>query len=205
MSDPVYVDATALHATLELQGTTFADADITQAIASASRWIDEACGRRFYADTGDPVTRWFLPTNGGYAVIDDLYSFTSLSEMVDGGSSDWVQDQDFFFEPSNAPADGRPWTAIRTIARPFIFPISQLQQGWAGFDGRIQITGLWGWPSIPDPIVQATTILAGRLLNRSRTPTGIVALGMDGVGVRLPSLDPDVQALIGPYVRSFIA
>lgn len=197
-----YTDLATMKATLELTtAQTFADNDISLAISAASQWIDEACGRSFGKDTNATNERKFLPVNGGYAVIDDLCTFTSLTDVT---GSTWTLDTDFFLEPINAAAQGWPYTAIRTIARPFIFPLSAMQQGWAGFDGRITVTGQWGWSAVPQPIVEAATILAGRLLGRARAPLGVVNVGLDGAAVRISRLDPDVMALIGPYQRAFI-
>jgi hypothetical protein len=197
-----YVAAEVLKETLELAGSSFADADVQAAVSAASQWIDQSCGRSFGQDDTSDVVRKFIPVNGGYALIDDLCEFDSL---VDQSGSAWTIEQDFFLEPINAAADGWPYTAIRSIGKPFVFPMSSMQQGWAGFDGRIAVTGKWGWPAVPAPIVEATSILAGRLLNRSRTPNAIAAMGLDGTGVRIPRVDPDVQAMIGPFTRMFIA
>lgn len=197
-----YVDSTTLKETLELANTTFADADVESAIAAASGWIDQACGRTFGKDADATVERKFIPINSGYALIDDLCAFTSL---VDESGNTWTRDVDFFFEPINAATDGWPWTAIRTIARPFLYPLSSIGPGWVGFDPRITITGQWGWAAVPAPIIEATSLLAGRLLNRARTPSGVIALGVDGMGVRTARTDPDIERLIAPYTRAFIA
>lgn len=197
-----YVDATTLKATLELAGSTFVDTDVASAVSAASSWIDQACGRTFGKDATTDVARKFIPINAGYVLIDDLCTFTSLT---DESGNTWTKDVDFYLEPINAAADGWPYTAIRTIARPFLYPLSSMSAGWQSFDSRITVTGQWGWSSVPAPIVEATTILAGRLLSRARSPLGVIGMGIDGVGVRVPRVDPDVQALIAPYQRAFIA
>lgn len=198
MSD--YTTLAALKSTLDLTGTSFADSDLSAAITAASRAIDQQCGRRFYPDTDANQVRTYLPVNAGYAVIDDLCTFTSLQQPT---GTTWTLGTDFYLEPQNAAADGRPWTAIRTIARPFIFPLSQMTSGWAGFDGRLTVTGQFGWSATPPEIVEATTILAARLVQRARSaPFGVVT-GIDQI-VRLSRLDPDVSMLISPYMVSVI-
>ena len=197
MSD--YTTLAALKSTLEITQSTF-DTDLQAAITAASRAIDQQTGRRFYADADANQVRYYLATHDGYAVIDDLCTFTSLEQPV---GTAWTLGTDFFLEPQNAPADGKPYTAIRTIARPFIFPQSRMQQGWAGFDGRIKVTGQFGWTAVPAEITQATTILASRLFRRAReAPFGVVT-GIDQM-IRLGRLDPDISALISPYDVSFI-
>lgn len=196
-----YVSIATLKASLGITNTSY-DTDLQLAATAASRAIDElgGPGRRFYADTVD-VTRKFLPENNGYCVIDDLASLTSLAFQSDT----WVLDSDFYLEPLNATADGRPSTGVRTIARPFVFSKAEIPPGWAGFDGRITIVGKWGWSSTPEPIQEAAAILATRLFKRVReAPFGIVGLGTDMQAVELGSTDPDVWALVEPYSRNVL-
>lgn len=198
MSTPVYATPYDVKQSLGLTASTFADDDITAAIAAASRAIDQQTSRRFYPDNDANQVRTFLPQHPGYCIIDDLVEFTSLEAQ----DSTWVLNSDFYLEPTNAAADARPFTAIRTIARPFIFTLSQIPAGWAGFDGRITVTGMWGWAAAPDEIATATKILASRLLRRVReAPLGVVSLGSEMEAVRLGRADPDVAALVGPYAR----
>lgn len=196
-----YVQLATLKATLNLSGQTFADADIQAAIDAASRAIDAQTGRRFYPDADANQVRSFWPLNPGFAVIDDLCAFTSLAYQGDP----WTIESDFYLEPMNAAADGQPWTGIRTIARPFIYTLAERAAGWAGFDGRITVTGKWGWAATPPEIVQATSILASRLLRRAREAPFAVVGGSDGEAIRLARLDPDVAMLIAPYELSVIA
>lgn len=197
-----YVTLASLKASLDISEMTF-DTDLQLAITAASRAIDQlgGPGRRFYADTVD-VTRKFLPENNGYCIIDDLVSLTSLTANGDV----WTVDTDFYLEPLNASADGMPFTAIRTIARPFIFTKSEIAPGgWAGFDGRISLVGKWGWAATPEPIQEAASILASRLFKRVReAPFGITSLGAEAVAIRLGSTDPDVLGLVEPYSRNVL-
>lgn len=196
-----YVDINTLKASLTLTGTSFADADLQLACDAASRAIDEITGRRFYPDADANQVRKFLPLNSGYCVIDDLCQFTSLTFQGDT----WTLDQDFYFEPINAAADGRPWTSIRAIAKPFIYTLADVPVGWAGFDGRITVTGMWGWSSTPSQISEAAGLLASRLLRRAReAPFGVIGTGADGEAVRLGKYDPDVAALVEPFTKTVI-
>lgn len=200
MSTPVYCSIAEIKNSLNITGTEL-DVDLTNAVAAASRAIDEFTGRRFYPDASASA-RKFWPVNPGFCVIDDCYSFTSLVAQ----ESTWTQDADFFLEPLNAPDDGRPYTAIRTIARPFIFTLSERSAGWAGFDGRVTVTGKWGWAAVPDPIAEATRLLAIRYMKRMReAPLGVISFGMDVPAGRVAAIDPDVRALIAPYQLAVLA
>ncbi|MDX2921298.1 hypothetical protein PV370_25695, partial [Streptomyces sp. NE06-03C] len=63
----------------------------------------------------------------------------------------------------------------------------------------VQVTARWGWPAVPDEIVQATLIQAARLYKRKDSPEGVTGSAEWGV-VRLSRRDPDVWALIEHYV-----
>jgi hypothetical protein len=52
---------------------------------------------------------------------------------------------------------------------------------------------------VPDEVVQATLLQAGRLYRRKDSPEGVTGSADWGM-VRLPRLDPDVMALIEPYM-----
>ena len=183
---------------------TSLDSEISAIIDDVSRAIDDKTGSRFYQDDSD-VARAFLPENSGRCIIyPGLSSFTSLTTKLDT-TQNWVQDVDFYFEPENAPADGAPWTAIRTIARPFLFTKADLPSGWASLDGRIVVTGKWGWASIPGPVHRACVLQCRRIFARRNAPMGFESGSLDVPGMRVPRLDPDVESLLEPYVLTWFA
>lgn len=194
MSEPVYTDLDTVKAYLDIKTSNYDD-ELTDDIAAAARWIDERCNRRFWADSDALQVRTFLPEHPGYCIIDDLIEFTSLVAQ----ESNWVLNSDFYLEPQNAAADGRPYTAIRTIARPFIFTLSQIPAGWAGFDGRVTVTGKFGWPAIPDQIAKANVLQAARLFHRRNAPMGVITFGPDGEAFRMARSDADVADLVDPF------
>ncbi len=198
MSAPDYITLAELKATMHLSGTT-QDADLQSAITAASRAIDQMCDRFFYpVDPTNDQTRAFWPDNPGFVIIDDLYAFTSLSAQ----NSTWALDQDFMLQPLNAAQDGEPWTSLKTIARPFIFTRSEVAPGWAGFDGRIYVTGKFGWPATPPGIIQATTLLARKMFERNtKSPFAVVGLAPDGAVIRTGSYDKEFMDLVGPFQR----
>jgi len=193
-----YTSLASVKASLDISETTF-DTDIALCVTAASRMIDQlgGPGRTFYPYyTG---TLQFLPENNGYCIIYDCSSFTSLVAQ----NSTWTLGSDFYLEPINAAADGIPYTAIRTIARPFIFTKAEISPGgWAAFDGRISVTGTFGFASVPEPIQTAASLLAARLFNRIRqSPYGSGSLGDEAAAYRLGDVDPDVLNLVEPYSR----
>lgn len=180
------------------------DTEIQGIIDDVSRAIDDRTGSRFYQDDSD-VARSFLPENSGRCIIyPGLSSFTSLSTALNP-TDFWTQGTDFFFEPLNAPADGAPWTMIRTIARPFLFTKADVPAGWATLDGRITVTGKWGWASVPGPVHRAAIFYARRLFDRRFAPLGIQVGSLDVPGMRIPRTDADAEALLEPYVLTWFA
>ena len=192
-----YVELEAVKSTLELSGTSFADPDIRAAILAASRGVDDYCNRRFWKDTAD-TTRYYTPLRADRVMIDDLADLTSV-KLDEDGDGVWettlTENTHFVFLPLNAETDGWPRTGIKIDYR----SSATLRPG----DQRsVQVVGKHGWDAVPSPIAEATTILASRLLKRSReAPFGVVALGVDGAAVRISRTDPDVALLLDPYVR----
>lgn len=196
MSD--YLTSAVLKATLSLSAETYADSDIATAITSASRAIDDECGRRFWEDPAD-VTRYYERTDVDLVVIDDLATLTSVKIDPDGMgtfSQAWTQNTDFMFGPENAAADGVPWTAIYRLptSGSYLFPAGRR---------RIQVIGKFGWPAVPAQVVEATGIYASRLLKRAReAPFSVAGMGFDGVAIRIPKVDPDIAILLAGLHRS---
>ena len=192
-----YVTWATLEATLGLTGETFADADGAAAVEAASRAVDGYCERRFYADSDANQIRYYQARNSNCLAIHDLVTLTAIAVDTSGDqtfSTTWTQNTHFVLDPLNAAADGKPYTRINVMPLggsyfPYYYPRS------------VKITGKWGWPTVPAPIVDATSILATRILKRRReAPFGIVSFGDEAV--RIARTDPDLALLLAPYVRS---
>lgn len=196
-----YVTDAALTATIGLTSTTFAAADITAANKAAARAIDDICKRRFWEDASD-VTRYYSPERRDRVEIDDLVTFTSLMTDDNGDGvfeNTWTQNTDFVFEPINAPVDdpAGPWTHIRVLPQgSFMFNTF--------YPRSMQLVGKYGWPAVPDGIVEANTMLATRLLRLAReAPFGVVAF--DGGAIRVARMDSNIMALIRPHMKHAVA
>lgn len=197
-----YLTSAELKATLELTGETFADDDIALAITSASRAIDNICNRRFWLDADSSQVRYYTARHGRLLEIDDLVVLTSLLTDQDGDGTfetTWVENSDFVLEPLNASADGEPSTAIRRRHLGSFYLPRNVERG-------VQVTGQFGWPSVPSEVTSATGILAARLVARSReAPFGVIGFGMDSANaVQIARTDPDVMLLINPYIKKLM-
>lgn len=172
---------------------TSRDALLQSALAAASRGIDGTTGRRFYLDgsatarTYRTADRVLSDPDGDLLLVDDIGSVTGLLVETGAGAS-WTAVSGYETAPDNAVVRGRPVTALA------------LPSGaWPGGSTRVRVTALWGWPAVPDEIVQATLLQASRLFKRKDSPEGITGSAEWGV-VRLGRVDPDVHALIQHYV-----
>ncbi|UBU11607.1 phage head-tail connector protein [Nonomuraea gerenzanensis] len=169
------------------------DALLGNVLAAASRAIDTKTGRRFWLDA-TAVTRTFNPRGrvvrdecGELLLIDDIGSLDDL--VVETGSTgSWSPVTSYETAPDNALLNGQAITGLLLATGT-----------WGIGTGRVRITARWGWPAVPDEIVQATLLQAGRLFKRKDSPEGVAGSAEWGL-MRVPHLDPDVRALIEPYM-----
>jgi hypothetical protein len=177
-----------------LTGTTFAQDDVRAAVTAASLGIENACGRRFTEGTAD-VVRYYSPQSDTLCLIDDATAVTKVETGDGDGDFDTELTVHTGYElyPLNAAADDEPYTRLQTVGSAFFWQAVR----------TVKVTGTWGWPSVPPAVVEATTIMASKLLRRAReAPFGIISVGIDvGATTRIAMSDPDVRWLLAPYVR----
>lgn len=164
---------------------------LQQALLGASRGIDAYCGRRFYLDT-QASARTFNPrgrvrrvADGDLLLVADIGDTAGLIVETGSATSSWSAVSAYETSPDDALYDGRPVTGILA--------------GFGMWTPRARITAPWGWPSVPDIVVQATLIQAARLYRRKDSPEGVAGSAEWGL-VRVPNIDPDVKALIASLV-----
>lgn len=181
-----------LHLGIDPTDTTRDDL-LNQALSAASRSIDETCGRRFYLDasasarTYNPRGRVLRDGCEERLLVDDIGSMTGLVVETGAGGS-FTATTDYETAPDNAIVRGRPITGMLLTAGT-----------WGAGTTRVRVTARWGWPTVPDGVVEATKIQASRLYKRKDSPEGVTGSAEWGV-VRLSRRDPDVWALIEHYV-----
>lgn len=186
-----YVELEEIKSTLNLTGSSFADADIEVAVGAASRAVDGYTGDRFYPTT---ETRYYTGCPGETDVtLDSLNTLTSVTVDTDGNGTyetTWVNGTDFTLDPVNAALEGFPYTKL--VLRP------QAGRTFPPYANAVKVIGSFGWAAAPAGVKQATRILSGRLLKRAReTPYGILVVAGDAVAAaRLGRIDPDVAFLL---------
>jgi hypothetical protein len=102
-------------------------------------------------------------------------------------------------EPLNGRLDGLQWSydKIRAVGD-YLFPTVN---GNYGEQALVQVTAVFGWPSVPEPVTQATIIQASRIFKRYDSPLGVAGFGELGAIRVSRFLDPDMAQLVEPYRR----
>lgn len=175
---------------------TSRDRKIDRALKSASRGIDRATGRRFWLDDTPTARTYRLhqrvcrEEDGDVLKVDDIGDIAGMTvESASTGGGTFADITGTYeTSPDNALADGYPVTGL---LRPLTI--------WGTSFTRIRVTAKFGWPAVPDDIVEACLIQAARLFKRMDSPEGVMGSSEWGV-VRLSRRDPDVWNLIEPYI-----
>lgn len=176
---------------------TVDDALLEIAIESASRAIDGYTHRNFSLTSASASARIFTATNSDFVWVSDFSSTAGLiiqtADNLDGNYSTTWGTADYQLEPLNRLSDGVSWpyTRIRSTGNKG-FPYGSDLAG-------VQVTARWGWSAVPTAIKQACIILAGRQFKRYDSPLGVAGFGDLGA-MRVSRVDPDVAALVEPYV-----
>jgi uncharacterized phiE125 gp8 family phage protein len=195
---PDYVTTAELRSYLRISDSAD-DTQLAYAITAASRAIDQDTGRQFgvvgSAEERFYTARWNKWRCRWLVDIDDLMSTTNFDAQVqDTDGVDVGQINDYFLEPRNAAAAGRPWTLLT------VKPDSSFKP--TGRTDEVAITALWGWTAVPTAVKQATLLQASRLFARRDSPYGIAGSPDTGSELRLLArLDVDVAVALRPYRR----
>jgi hypothetical protein len=173
---------------------TVDDALIENSINAASRMIDQYCNRYFYSTAAGEV-RYFKAIDAFNCWIDDCQSISQLATAQANPitfNQIWAS-TDFQTIPANTYANGayQPITGLVAVYQ-YFFPTWQEST-------LVQVTGQWGWPSVPEPIKFATIIQASRLFKRLESPLGVAGVSDIGIIRVGSSVDGDVAQLCNPF------
>jgi hypothetical protein len=180
---------------------TLDDDLIDNCVGAASRLIDGYCNRRFW-QTGTAEARVYQAEDSFYCSIDDIAG-TALtlktSTQADGTFDLQWSRSDYQLEPLNGNLDGLTWSydKIRAVGD-YLFPTVNANYGEQAL---VQVTAIFGWPSVPEPVTQATIIQASRIFKRYDSPLGVAGFGDLGAIRVSRFLDPDMAQLVEPYRR----
>lgn len=180
---------------------THDDVALAGVIESASRSIDQYCDRYFgqVGTEAAPVSRLYR-ARGRQVLIDDLVTLTDVEFEYSGYAETFTSlgDDSVIKQPINAATliPPQPYTAL--LAKPST--VLPQPPGW------VRISGVWGWPAIPQQIRDACVLQSVRLFKSRDVPLGVMG-GADMMGaIRLPGgLHPDARILCEPFRRPAIA
>lgn len=176
---------------------------LLRAINATSRAIDRHCGRKFWQDAAT-VARVYRPRDAYHVFTHDISTDTGLEIKTDttgSGTFDTTWDaDDYDLEPRNVDV-----VAAGDTGDPFAWwQITAIDGKTFPLDARkatLQVTARFGWSGIPDDVNEAAIIKASSLFRRKDAPFGVAGFGELGA-VRISRFgDPDVMALLEPYVR----
>ena len=169
------------------------DSILELAVESASRMIDAECDRNFFSVT---ATRDYVPNDQLTVNTDDLTVITSV-KLDDQGDRTFLitlAESDYQREPVNQRVSGNAFPTYRLrMIGDYLLPI------W-GQQATVRIAGTFGFTPVPTQITQATVIQAIRIFKRLDSPLGLT-WGVDGMGMRVGKVDPDVAQLIRPFKK----
>lgn len=143
-------------------------------------------------------TRYYTADDWRYVLTDDLVSITTLEtdDNADGTyETTWTANTDYNLAPGNAALDGWPYTEIDvSVNIPKNFP--------RGVYRGVKVTGVFGWPSVPNAVKQAALIQAGAVWSSRTSPFGIIgSQDLGGILRQTRALHPEAQVLLDAYRR----
>lgn len=209
-----YADLAELKRHLQLGASSADDTDLQRNLDTASRQIDQLCSRTFDVAGDTPTARWFTPyydrRSGRWRVpVDDVQDTTGLTvdswNDTDEGWTTAVAGP-FAYYPINASSKGMPFTEL-VLAESVSLP-SPDWRGWTSDDSKdyLQITALWGWTAVPEPVVTACLLQAARLFKRRDALFGITSAPGGADSVRLQDrMDADAVAALRGYIKYWAA
>ena len=164
------------------------DADLTRALSVASLRVDGICGRTFtLAATATKV--YDVGTAAAVRVwIDDVSTTVGLVVEQSYDTATWTAVTEWHLGPVT-PRAGFPYEYLTANLVGMSFP-----------SAYARVTASFGWVSTPDPVKQATLLVAHKLFRRRSSPTGVGGVGEFGP-VRVSRTDPDVAGLLSDYTR----
>ncbi|GHG09721.1 hypothetical protein [Streptomyces hydrogenans] len=202
IGDP-YVDLAEFKAYLVGQANatlTGQDAQLTDALESASREIEAYCARQFNrSDSATP--REFEPAGRDYAMVDDFHTATGLVVRLDtsgdGSFATILSPQQYELSPANGVVDGMegwPFYRIRLLSGT-TFPCH-----YGGRSRTLQVTARWGWADVPPPVRAACRIMAAETWKLKDAPFGV--LGLDEFGIVRVRQNKLAVSKLAPYSKT---
>lgn len=192
MAAPVYTNLATLKLALGIKTTdTTRDPLLNIALNGGARAIYRRTGKRRFDKDPAPTTRtietrlrtvWDRRLCKHRLMLPDIATATGLLVR----SPDWSVTYPVDILYPDSPDE--PITGV----------------AYYDFPWQVEVTATFGWPSVPDDIVQAHLLQSMRYYRRKDSPEGIAGSAEWGL-VRVPRVDPDVEEMIADYCFPAVA
>ena len=174
---------------------TTSDSALQDVLNTSAKMVDRYCDTAIGFGQTASQTRYYQAGKVTQCLIDPLVSVTTLS--TDNGwdgtfSTPWSA-SDYILYPRNAAYDSMPyyWMDANLATGAQMFPL---------IPNGVKIVGVFGWPSVPLAVRQATILQALALFSSRQAPFGVIGAGSEGSVMRMSAaLHPEVKALLDPY------
>lgn len=192
----------------EYIGRQFPDGSgiLDDAVSAVSRMIDRHCGRHFYqVGTADvPVSRYFEVEDFYELELGTYNDLVSVDELNVDADGDGVYETEitaahYVLCPVGAATKAptaEPFTEIELL-NGTTFPMVTVR----GREYLIEVSGIWGWPSVPIEVKQAARILVAELAKLQDAPLGVAGQSEFGVFRVSSQMPPRAQQLLAPFVH----
>lgn len=215
-----YADFTRYKAVFPDKTSDSDNSEIDKQCTAVSRYLERKLGRFFTQDnavtsriyyprgyaSGDPEAEnpWVGLSRARDLEVDDISTTTGLVITVDTDRDGSFADEtalaatDYELRPLNSDKgpEPRPWYVIH-------LPAWSTQSGWAP-GCPVQVTAKFGWPAVPEAIVQATVQLVAILRIESPRATSQISAGFDTVLGASREAQAIVSELSRVYKRSWV-
>ncbi len=176
------------------------DGIIETDLLGVTRYISRRLGQTFGKDAADVARLFYIPRLGDARTwyFDDI-TLVSLTELKTDENGDdtvdtvWTEDTDFRCWPLNAPlgAEPEPYTGLH-------IPLHANTSLWWTANKLVKVTGIWGWPAVPEPIKRGVIHLTAIL--RLETPRAKREVSPMG---EVLGASPVAQSIIYDLIRDY--
>jgi len=129
------------------------DVVIDRDLKSVSRWLEHKLGQFFNVDASD-VARIYIPVQAAKLWIDPLSAAPTTIKIDEDNDGSFADDTalastDFEMRPLNVDKGPEPGPFTHLVLTDW-----GTKSSWKNL--RVEITGKWGWPAVPEAIKDAT-------------------------------------------------
>lgn len=168
-------------------------------VETASRAIDDLCGRRFWQDAAPSSRRYgaaSVSADRSTMSVDDIATTAGLAVAVDEDGDGTFETTVPLSQVELRPLDGvvrgvSGWPYSEIVALDRLWPVSSRR-------ALVQVTARWGWPAVPEQVRQACLIAVADLWKLRDAPWGVAGFGDYGA-VRIRE-NPEVVRLLRPFM-----